>query len=167
MIIVTYGENVSFFDEKEYNEKVIRSDDPNVIFCHHLLRAMFAFANRLCDELKQDEALAAFPLNVRFDVETKRELADEQLKLTANVTSLRNREQLDLKSMAERVKVQQQYDFTGMTDVELVVLQSKMRRSPFFTDDNDFLNAILEELVARQIAQRDQGVMPDNPEEEK
>jgi hypothetical protein len=41
------------------------------------------------------------------------------------------------------------YDFTGMTDLELVKLQAEMRKSPF-PEDRAFLDAILKELGKRQ-----------------
>ena len=41
------------------------------------------------------------------------------------------------------------YDFTGLTDFDLVCLQSEMRKSPFAMDKH-FLDAILVELGKRQ-----------------
>ena len=40
-----------------------------------------------------------------------------------------------------------EYNFSHMTDIELVVMQKDLRKCP---EDKDFLNAVLEELGKRQ-----------------
>lgn len=47
------------------------------------------------------------------------------------------------------------YNFSGLTDLELVLLQSETRRSPF-PGDKEFLDAVLEELRRRHAAIIDQ-----------